>query len=457
MKELLKGGTVVTGTECIRADVLMEDGKIAAVGTGIDEEGAKVTSVAGKYLFPGFIDAHTHFDLEVSGTVTADGFQSGTRAAIAGGTTTIIDFATQNKGETLEEALANWHRKADGKSSCDYGFHMAISDWNEHTKEELKDMIDAGVTTFKLYMTYDNMVVDDGQLFEVLEAVKSLGGLVGVHCENMLLIKELAGKLKQAGRFDTAAHPLSRPACVEAEAVQRLLTIARLADTPVMVVHLSSQEGYEQVMDARRRGQKVYAETCPQYLLLDDSVYSAGGIEGAKYICSPPLRKKEDQSCLWQALKNGDIQTLSTDHCSFTTKQKSVGLEDFGMIPNGMPGVEERPALIYTEAVRDNRLTLPQLCLLMAENPAKLYGLYPKKGAILEGGDADIVVWDPECEFTITSREQGSSCDYAPFEGKKCRGRAAAVYLHGCLAAEYGKVVAPGRGSYVERKLPEQI
>lgn len=461
MKELLKGGTVVSGNGCRNADIMIEDGRIVSVGENLEsssqEEDIQVTDVTGKYLFPGFIDAHTHFDLEVSDTVTADDFTSGTRAAIAGGTTMIIDFATQNKGETLNEALANWHKKADGKSSCDYGFHMAISDWNPRTKEELAEMVKAGVTTFKLYMTYDNMVVDDGQLYEVLKAVKELGGLVGVHCENMLLIKELAKDLKEQGRFDTAAHPLSRPACVEAEAIQRLTTIARLAGAPVMVVHLSSREGYDQVMDARARGQKVYAETCPQYLLLDDSVYDAGGAEGAKYICSPPIRKKGDQECLWSALCRGDIQTLSTDHCSFTMEQKAVGLEDFAKIPNGMPGVEERPALIYTNGVGQGRLSVEQMCALLSENPARLYGAYPKKGALLPGSDADIVVWDPECTFTISKDAHNSRCDYAPFEGAKLTGRAARVYLHGRLAAEYGRVVEDKMGRFVERATPEWI
>ena len=451
VKRLLKNGTVVSGKDCVKADLLIEDGRIAAVENGLSCEGAVCTDVEGKLIFPGFIDAHTHFDLEVSDTVTADDFASGTEAAIAGGTTAVIDFATQNRGESLHQALENWHRKADGKASCDYGFHMAISDWNERTAKEMEELFQTGVTSFKLYMTYNNMAVNDGELYEVLKEAGRLGALVGVHCENGLLIKELVKEQKETGRLGPMAHPLSRPAPIEEEAIQRLAVIAGLAGAPVMVVHLSTKAGYEQIEAARRRGQTVYTETCPQYLLMDDSLYLQQGFEGAKYVISPPLRKREDQECLWKALQNNEIQTVCTDHCSFTLAQKAAGRADFTRIPNGMPGVEDRAALLYTYGVMKKRISLPQMCRLLSENQARLYGMYPRKGCIKPGSDADLVVWDPEYRGTISVKQQHYRTDYAPFEGTEVAGRPFQVYLRGELAAQNGQVLRKLLGEYVKR------
>lgn len=451
MNQLLQGGTVVSGDQCFRADVRIENGIVTEVAENLPQYEEKIWDVSGKLLFPGFIDAHTHLDLEVSGTVTADDFASGTGAAIVGGTTMIVDFATQNKGETLAEGLENWHKKANGKSFCDYGFHMAISDWNEKTSFEMADMIKEGITSFKVYMTYDNMVLDDGAIYQVLKRAKELGGLVGVHCENMLLIKELAAEQKLLYHLGPSAHPLTRPACVEAEAVQRLLTIAKLAGTPVMIVHLSSREGYIQMDLARKEGQQIFAETCPQYLILDDGVYRTPGFEGAKYVCSPPLRKKEDQECLWSALAKDKIQIVSTDHCSFTMEQKKSGQNDFTAIPNGMPGLEHRPVLMYTYGVKCNRISLEQMCRLLSENPAKLYGIYPKKGVIRPGSDADIVVWDSEHEWTITAENQHYHMDYAPFEGMRAIGRAELVLLRGLPVAGRGEIKMENAGQFVKR------
>lgn len=451
MKYLLKGGMVVSSDRTKKADVMLEGGKIAAVAQDIEADGAEVLNASGKYLLPGFIDAHTHFDLEVSGTVTADDFKTGTRAAIAGGTTCIIDFATQNKGETLREALENWHRKADGKSSCDYGFHMAISDWHAAASEEIPDMFAAGVTSFKVYMTY-NIRVSDGEIYRILKRIKEYGGLVGVHCENGELIDRLIEDRKNSGEFSPAAHPLSRPACIEAEAINRLLTIARLIDVPVMVVHLSSGEGLREIQSARDRGQKVYVETCPQYLLMDEGKYRLPGFEGAKYVISPPLRTKGDNEVLWKALQEEKIHTIATDHCSFTTKQKEMGKEDFTGIPNGMPGVETRAALMYTYGVLEGRISLEQMCKLMAENPARLYGMYPQKGCIQPGSDGDIVVWDPLYEGSISAANQLQNVDYAPFEGLQIKGRPEKVFLRGELVAADGAVLKENFGRYITRK-----
>ena len=362
-----------------------------------------MVNVSGKLIFPGFIDAHTHFDLEVSDTVTADDFEAGTRAALAGGVTTVVDFATQNKGEMLTDALNNWHMKAFANSSCDYAFHMAISDWREDIKNELPAMFEQGVTSFKVYMIYDAMELNDRAIYELMTELKKFGGIVGCHCENSGII----GKLREEaiGRGDTAPvfHPTTRPDYTEAEAVNRFLSIAKAADAPCIVVHLSTKAGYEEILRARQNGVKVYVETCPQYLLLDDSVYRNSFDESAKYICSPPLRKPEDNRALWSGLKAGNIDTVSTDHCSFTVEQKRAGESDFTKIPNGMPGVETRAILMYTYGVKKRRLTLPQMCAYLSEKPARLYGMYPKKGAIKAGSDADLVVFDPKGSGVISA------------------------------------------------------
>lgn len=455
MKRLLKGGTVVSPEGLRQMDVLIDDeaGIICRVEPQLEhlETGTEVVDVGGKLLFPGFIDAHTHFDLEVSNTVTADDFVTGTRAALSGGTTMVIDFATQNKGETLTEALANWHQKADGKASCDYSFHMAISDWNEAVSAEMEQMMEAGVSSFKLYMTYPAMVLDDKSIFQVLRRLKQIGGITGVHCENKGLIDALVEEEKAQGHRDPATHPRTRPDLAEAEAIDRLLKLAKKAETPVIIVHLSSAAGLMEVRYARAEGQEFYVETCPQYLLMDDSCYRAPGFAGAKYVCSPPIRKKTDQEALWRGLREGQIQTIGTDHCSFTMQQKEAGKDDFSRIPNGMPGVENRPVLMYTYGVKENRLSLEQMCALLSTNPARLYGVYPQKGVIAAGSDADIVVWDPEKTWTISAANQQSVCDYSPYEGTPVCGLAECVYLHGKPAARYGKTVEPLQGRYVKR------
>lgn len=452
MKTLLKGGTVVSGNGVTAADVLMEDGKIQAVEKGIEAGEAKVIDVSGRLLFPGFIDAHTHFDLHVAGTVTADNFDTGTKAALAGGTTMIIDFATQYQGESLEKALENWHKKADGNASCDYSFHLAISDWNPSVSKELEKIIDDGVTSFKLYMTYDEMYLNDKRIYQVLKRLKEAGGIAGVHCENKGIIEALVEEEKAKGNFTVNAHKKTRPAAVEAEAISRLLKIADLADTPVIVVHLSSGAGYQEVKYARERGQEVYLETCPQYLLFDEGVYDLPGFEGSKYVIAPTIKKQTDSNRLWNALRKDQIQTVSTDHCSFTTGQKAAGKDDFTKIPGGMPGVEARPALMYSFGVLEHDLKLEQMCRLLSENPAKLYGAYPQKGAIAPGSDGDIVVWNPDIRWTMSVENQVANVDYCPFEGIEVKGKAELVFLKGRLAAEDGHVVLEKTGSFVPRK-----
>lgn len=450
MKRLFKGGTVVSGDGMRKQDLLVKGEKILASGEDLSFQDAEIVDVTGKLLFPGFIDAHTHMALEVSGTVTADGFDTGTKAELAGGTTCIIDFATQYKGETLAQALENWHRKADGESSCDYAFHLALSEWNDEISRELERVVREEISSFKLYMTYDNRV-DDETMYEVLSRLKELGAIAGVHCENHGIISaRLKEVLKNKGdRKDVSDYPWTRPKEAEAEAVGRLLKIARCVDTPVIVVHLSTAAGYREILRAREAGQTVYVETCPQYLLMDESRYSLPAEEARLYMIAPPLRKKKNQEILWQALKEGRIQTISTDHCSFTKEQKDAGAQDFSRTPCGMPGAQERPALIWHFGVGEGRITPEQMCIYLSENPAKLYRLYPWKGALIPGSDADIVVWDPEAEWTMTADSMQSAAGYCPMEGTQIRGRAEQVYLRGELVAENGKVLVEKTGRYV--------
>lgn len=451
MKRLFRGGSVVSGSEIKQADVLTDGETILEIGENLEDGEAEIVDVAGKYLFPGFIDAHTHMDLDVSGTVTIDGFDTGTRAELAGGTTCIIDFATQNKGESLAFALSHWHEKADGKANCDYAFHLALSDWNEKISEELGEIVAGGIHSFKLYTTYDAMVVDDKSIYEILTRLKELGGIAGVHCENKGLIDaRLEETLREKGdRKQVADYPETRPALAEAEAVSRILKIAKCVDTPVIIVHLSSKEGYAEIARARAQGQTVYVETCPQYLVMDDSRYALSDNEGKKYMIAPPLRTPADQEVLWKALAENKIQTIATDHCSFTIEQKDMGKEDFSKTPCGMPGAEERPALIYQYGVRSGKISLTQMCAYLSENPAKLYHLYPKKGVLAPGSDADIVVWNPDTTWSMTAETQQSACDYCPMEGTAIKGRAEQVYLRGTLAAENGTILETYKGHYI--------
>ena len=453
MKTLFKGGTVVTGRGARRADVLVDGEKVARVERGLSATGAQVIDVTGHFLFPGFIDAHTHFDLDVAGTTTADDFFSGSRAALRGGTTTVIDFACPNKGESLHHGLELWHQKADGRTFCDYGFHMTIDDWNEAIRGEIPAMFAAGVSSFKMYLTYPAMMVGDGAVYAALKRIKAYGGICGVHCENAGVIDAMVAERKAAGRMGPSSHPVTRPACLEAEAVGRLLRIAQAAECPVVIVHLTSEEALQEVTAARRRGQKVYVETCPQYLLLDEHVYfNPDYSSAARYVCAPPLRAKEEQDHLWKALRRGEIQTISTDHCSFTLAQKDMGREDFTKIPGGLPGVETRGELIYSYGVAKRRISAARMCRCLSENPARLYGLFPRKGVLRPGSDADIVVYDPDLSHVIRADDCVANVDYNPYEGFVTVGGIRQVWLRGELSVSEGQVLAETpAGRYMAR------
>lgn len=452
----IKGGKIVNSKESFDADILIEDEKISKIFKNGEvaklDEDTKVIDASGKLIFPGFIDAHTHFDLHVAGTVTCDNFYSGTRAAISGGTTTIIDFGTQYKGETLNEGMDNWLKKAEDGVFCDYGIHMSISDWNEEAKRQCQDMMDRGVTTFKIYLTYD-ILLHDNEAFEVLQRLKEVGAITGVHCENAGLIFALQQEFVEAGlQNKVSSHYKTRPAAAEAEAINRILHLAEVAGSDIIDVHLTCKEGLDEIRAARERGQKVYAETCPQYLTMTNSLYELPGFEGAKYVIAPPLREQSDIDELWKAIADGEIQTVATDHCSFTSEQKKLGMEDFRKIPGGMPGVETRGIVMYSEGVAAGRISAEKMCEVLCENPAKLYGLYDRKGFIEEGFDADIVILDPKAQTKITAATQVSKCDYASLEGKVLSGHIDKVFLRGSEIVDNAKIKDTPEGKFLARK-----
>ena len=420
----------------------IEKEKIVAFGQGIEQPGDTIMDVTGCYLFPGGIDPHTHFDLWAGDFATADDFASGTAAAIVGGTTTIIDFATQERGETLAEGLANWHAKADGRCFADYGFHMAITDWSDAVSVEMADMVAQGVSSFKLYMAYKNTLqVDDTAIFKAFKRSRDIGALIGLHCENGDAIACLVEEALAADHTAPCYHALSRPAAAEREAVSRALALAEMAGAPLYIVHLSTRDGLHEIQTARARGTKVYVETCPQYLLLNDDYYQTNDFSGAKYVISPPLRKSYDQRDLWEALANGMVDTVATDHCSFNYKgQKERGIHDFSKIPNGAPGVEHRMGLLYTYGVNTGKINLNQYVALTSTNAAKIFGLYPRKGTIAVGSDADIIVWDPSSSTVISAAGQMQRVDYTPFEGWRQDGRVLYAFLRGKQVVKNGKL-----------------
>lgn len=448
----IRNGTLVSGSRQWKSDILVENGRISAVGEGLECPGAQVIDARGCYVFPGFIDAHTHLDMECAAGVTADDFATGTGAALAGGTTTILDFATQENGEPLADALAHWHKKADGVSRCNYGFHMAITQWSEDIPRQMEQMCKAGVTSFKVYLAYDNLRLTDEQVEQVLACAARLGAVVGAHCEDGDAVNRGVAAQKAAGNLSPAAHPLSRPNRVEAAAVRRFLEMARKTGALAYVVHLSTREGLEEIRAARAAGQTVFAETCPQYLAFTDRVYRLDGFEGAKFVCSPPIRSAEDRDALWQAVLDGEIDTIATDHCSFRfADQKRLGENDFSLIPNGLPGIEHRPEAMYTLGCVLKGMPVTRLCAMLSENPARIYGMYPRKGSLEVGADADLVIWDPAAAHTITAAAQHQNTDYTPFEGMQMAGKARTVLLNGAVAWQSGTFSPGAEGKFVER------
>ncbi len=455
--KVLRGGSLVTPEGVFAGDVVLEGQRIAdVVPGGLDAaqlDGCEVFDVAGCWVFPGFIDAHTHMQCWTGMDWTADSFETGTRAAACGGTTTIVDYATQDRGMTLTQALDAWHERADGTCTANFAFHMAIADWNEHTRQEIGLMRDAGITSFKTYFAYDHLRLDDAQTMEVLEAIKPFDGILCVHCENGTLVNELQRRVFERGITGPEGHPLSRPAECEAEAIGRLMYLSRLTGARVNVVHCSTELGLEEVRAAREHGVRAMLETCPQYLLLDDTRYlerGEDGFAGAKYVMSPPLRKPTDVAALRRAVLAGEVDQISTDHCSFNLHgQKDRGRADFRKIPNGGPGVEHRPALVMTTFEDD--LGPMEFCRLLSTGAAREFGMYPRKGALAAGSDADVCVWEPSARWTIGAATQHQAVDYTPYEGFEAHGRARLVFVGGELVARDGEPTGARPGTYVAR------
>lgn len=451
MSLLLRNGTLVLPDGLKRWDLRVDGGTITGMGPELPAGGAQVVECAGRLVFPGFIDTHTHFEMNKGlPNETADDWASGTLSALCGGTTTVLDFAEPERGASLQSALDVWHSRADGRAFCNYSFHMTIKDWNGNIRAELPEMARQGITSYKIYLAYA-MRVSDTVAYEAIRAVGEQGGVMGCHCENGELVDLGIARQKALGRMGPEAHPLARSAGVEAEAVGRYLAIAELAGVPVNIVHLSTRRGLELVEAARRRGQKVYVETCPQYLMLDESVYHLPGFESAKYVFSPPARTPEDREALWAAAADGRVDTVGTDHCSFSTAVKALGREDFSKIPNGMPGVEDRGRLMYTYGVASGRMDEVRMARLLCENPAKLFGMWPKKGVLAVGSDADLVIYDPNTTERIHAAANHSACDYDPYEGVEVRGKVESVILNGALAVSGGQVLVERGGRFVKR------
>ncbi len=453
MPILIAHGTVVTALGCQQADVLVEGDRIVAVGPVLDQAGARVIDASGKLVLPGGVDVHTHLDMPLGDIRTADDFASGTIAAACGGTTTIVDYATPGRGESLHQALETWLGRAEGRAVVDFGFHMSIADLCPSVEAEMGELVREGVTSFKVFMAYPGrLMLDDGEIFRVLRRAASIGALVCLHAENGGVIDVLVREALAQGRTGPAEHAATRPPLVEAEAVHRGVVLAALAGAPLYVVHLSSADALEEVRRARARGWPVLAETCPQYLLLSDDVYRLPGFEGAKFVMSPPLRPSAMQEALWQGLASGDLQVVATDHCPFLLSQKDRGRQDFSAIPNGGPGIESRINLVYDGGVAASRLTLERFVDVVATCPARLFGLYPRKGTVAVGSDADLVVFDPAGETLVSAATHHMRVDYNPYEGRRLRGAIDVVLSRGEVVVDHGRFVgAPGRGRYLRR------
>jgi len=454
MRTVIRNGRIVTAVDDYHADILIENGTIAMIAREIDVEADRVIDAKGRLVIPGGIDPHTHMDLPFGGTSSSDDFETGTIAAAHGGTTTIIDFAVQSKGQSLAQALDVWFAKAEGKTSIDYGFHLICTDLPDERLPEMRSMIDQGVSSFKLFMAYPGVfLVDDATIFKAMQTAGANGGLICMHAENGVLIDAIVKQALAQGHTAPKFHALTRPTKAEAEGVHRAIAIAEIAQTSVYIVHLSCSDALDEVTRARDAGVNAFAETCPQYLFLDYSVYEQPGFEGAKWVMTPPIREKWNQEKLWRGLKFNDLQVISTDHCPFCFReQKELGRDDFTKIPNGGPGVEHRMSLIFNGGVAEGRISVNRFVELTSTAAAKIFGLFPRKGTIAVGSDADIVIFDPNEEMTISAKTHHMRVDYSAYEGYKVRGVTKTVLSRGEVVIEEGKYVGRrGHGTFLKR------
>ena len=458
MRTLIRGGTVVTATGASAADVLI-DGETVVALLDPAHTGSFATladrsiDATGKYVIPGGIDVHTHLDMPFGGTFSADDFETGTRAAAWGGTTSLVDFAVQPKGSSLRETLDTWHAKAEGKASIDYGFHMIISDVNEQTLKEMDILVGEGVTSFKMFMAYPGVFyATDGEILQAMQRAASSGATIMMHAENGIAIDVLVAQALASGRTDPGWHGRTRPPELEGEATARAIRLAQVTGAPLYIVHLSAQQALQAVIEARDDGRNVFAETCPQYLYLSQDDLDAPGFEGAKYVCSPPVRPKELWAHLWRELRTNELSIVSTDHCPFCFKeQKEMGRGDFSKIPNGMPGIEHRVDLLH-QGVVDGELSLARWVEVNSTTPARMFGLYPRKGTIAPGSDADIVVYDPALRHVLSVETHHMAVDYSAYEGREVQGGVSTVLSRGEILVSDGQWHGQaGRGRFLPR------
>ena len=457
MSVLIKNGRIVTAVDDYRADIFIENETNTVIGEKLEMEADTVLDASGKLVIPGGIDPHTHLDMPFGGAVSADDFETGTRAAAHGGTTTLVDFAIQTKGHSTLEALDTWHAKAEGKTAIDYGFHMIITDMEDTRLHEMRKLADSGVTSYKLFMAYPGVLyVDDGTIYRTMRKAGEDGTVICMHAENGIVIDEIVKEALAKGNTAPKYHSLTRPTRMEAEGVHRAVSIAEVAGVPVYIVHLSSSDALEQVVLARDRGVHVFAETCPQYLFLDYSYYEKEGFEGAKYVMTPALREKWNQEELWRGLQMGDLQTIATDHCPFCFKeQKELGRDDFSKIPNGAPGVENRMSMVYNGGVVGGRISINKFVELTSTAAAKTFGMFPKKGTIAVGTDADIVIFDPNRKETISVNNACThhmNVDYNTYEGFEVTGFTETVLSRGKVVIENCEYKGKkGDGQFIKR------
>jgi len=454
MRTLIKNGTVVTASDTTKTDVLIDGEKIAAIGSGLATSADQVIDAENRYVMPGAIDVHTHMELPFGGTFASDDFATGTAAAAWGGTTTIVDFAVQSYGQTLRQGLDQWHKKAQAKAHIDYGFHMIVREINDSILKEMDTLVNEGIPSFKLFMAYPGVfMLDDAAIFKAMSRTAENGGLIMMHAENGGAIDVLVKRYLAEGKGDPINHGLTRPASMEGEATSRAIALSRLAEVAVYIVHLSSKEALDAVREARDDGAPTFAETCPQYLYLSLDDLGRPGFEGAKYVCSPPLRPPSHHDELWKGLLQDDLQLVATDHCPFHFKgQKEMGRGDFSKIPNGLPGVEDRFSLIFHGGVNSGRITLNRFVELVATAPAKMFGLFPRKGTIAPGSDADLVIFNPRVERTLSAKTHHMNVDYSCYEGMTVKGLPEVVMQRGNVLVRDGKFQGvKGAGQFLRR------
>lgn len=453
MSILLKNGRIITASEDYVADIFIEGEQISCIGKNLNMKADTLIDASGKLIFPGGIDPHVHLDMPFMGTFSSDDYSTGTNAALHGGTTMVIDFILQTQGKSLHHALGEWKGRSNGNAFGDYSFHMAVTDFNEETKKEIIQLVEEeGITSFKTFMAYKGaLMIDDRQMVGLMNEVKKCGGLVTVHATNGDMIDFLIAKHKSEGKMEPLFHYLSQPEITESEATGRFADMAYHTGVPAYVVHMTCEGALNQVRDAAKRNQRVFVETCIQYLVLDASLYQQN-FDGAKYVMSPPLRELKDQDSLWAGINQGTVNVVATDHCPFMWEQKKMGLNDFSKIPNGHPAIEHRMELLFSEGVSKGKISLNKFVEVSSTNAAKIFGMYPRKGTIGIGSDADLVVFDPSKKHTLSAKAHHMNVDYSAYEGKELTGKCECILLRGQIAVDKGETkVSKGYGKFIKR------